>query len=158
MFLVCFFWTPIWFSSELVLEVWFNYWEFELLTYLLISISNKCVNETTIFFQTNNFLLNDFKTKNQITLKAKKKLPDCLNNRQGFFFFLLYFGCTMACMILIPQPWIKTTPSAMEVQRLNCWTTKEVPRPHFLCPSAGSYWLKDPISGSETFCETTGGI
>ena len=33
----------------------------------------------------------------------------------------------MACGILVPQPQIKLTPSAMEVQSLNHWIAREVP-------------------------------
>ena len=33
----------------------------------------------------------------------------------------------MACGILVPQPGIKPTSLALEVQCLNCWITKEVP-------------------------------
>ena len=32
-----------------------------------------------------------------------------------------------ACGILLPQPGIEPTPFAVEVQILNCWTTREVP-------------------------------
>ena len=56
-----------------------------------------------------------------------------------FFFSLLHLE---ACGILVPQPGIKPTPPAMEVQSLNYWTAREVSymislvssltHPHFL--------------------------
>ena len=39
------------------------------------------------------------------------------------FFF---FGCT-TYQILVPQPGIKLAPPTLKVQRLNHWTTREVP-------------------------------
>ena len=34
----------------------------------------------------------------------------------------------MACGILVPQPGIKPVPPAVEVQSLNNWTAREVPK------------------------------
>ena len=41
------------------------------------------------------------------------------------FFFL--WPCCEACGILVPPLGIKPTPSAVEAQSLNHWTTREVP-------------------------------
>ena len=41
-----------------------------------------------------------------------------------FFFWL----CFSACGILVPQPGIAATPSALEACGLNWWTTSKVPR------------------------------
>ena len=46
-----------------------------------------------------------------------------------FFFFFLLFG---HAMWHLPRPGIKPTPAAVEVQSLNHWTTREVPKLH-LC-------------------------
>ena len=32
----------------------------------------------------------------------------------------------MACPILVPQPQIEPTPPALEVQSLNCWTSRGI--------------------------------
>ena len=79
----------------------------------------------------------------------KEALRLCLNNRQGCFsFFLLYFGHTMACMILIPRPRTKPMPSAMEVQRLHYGTTRKSCFCSFKCPnsymtSRKGWWAAD---------------
>ena len=44
-----------------------------------------------------------------------------------FFFFLIFWSCSLACRILVPQPGIKPVPPAVEVQCINHWTTREVP-------------------------------
>ena len=41
-----------------------------------------------------------------------------------------FFGCG-ACEILALQPGVETAPSALEVQSLNHWTVREVPRISF---------------------------
>ena len=46
----------------------------------------------------------------------------------------------MVCRILVPQPGTELMPSAMEVQILNHWTTREVPvvmliMPFISCPT-----------------------
>ena len=62
----------------------------------------------------------------------------------------------MACrMILVPEPGLEPTPSAVKAQSLNHRTAKEFPsedlkvwnlEPNFLILSSGSgaYWLCDP--------------
>ena len=45
-----------------------------------------------------------------------------------FFIFWLYHT---ACGIFVPQPGIKPAPPALEVLKLNHWTTKEVPKKAF---------------------------
>ena len=52
------------------------------------------------------------------------------------FFVCLFFGCTQH--VELPYPEIKPVPSALEVQSLNHWTTREVPLVIFQVPS-GSY-------------------
>ena len=48
------------------------------------------------------------------------------NLAEELFFF---FGPRhTACRILVPQPGIEPTPPTVEVQSLNHWTTREVPR------------------------------
>ena len=42
-------------------------------------------------------------------------------------YFCFYFSACMACGILVPQPGIKTTPPAGEMQSLNHWSMREVP-------------------------------
>ena len=44
----------------------------------------------------------------------------------NFFFF--FWPCSMACRILVPQRRIKPMPPALEMQSLNHWTAREVPR------------------------------
>ena len=49
--------------------------------------------------------------------------------RFGCSFKILFFVVgKVACGILVPQPGIKPAVSTMEVQNLNHWTTREVPR------------------------------
>ena len=71
-----------------------------------------------------------------------------------FYLFYLCFG-RVACRILIPEPGLEPTPSAVKVQSLNHRTAKEFPgedlkvwklEPNFLILSSGSaaYWLCDP--------------
>ena len=43
-----------------------------------------------------------------------------------FWFMFWYFG-HKACGILAPQPGIEPTPSALEGEVFNHWTTREVP-------------------------------
>ena len=43
------------------------------------------------------------------------------------FYFIFWLHCT-ACRILVPWPGIKPVPYALEVQSLNHWTAREVPR------------------------------
>ena len=56
------------------------------------------------------------------TVKAQEK---------GFCFVLLL--CHAACGILVPQSAIKSMPTTLEVQSLNHWTTRQVPKEGFLC-------------------------
>ena len=42
------------------------------------------------------------------------------------FFFFFWPHCA-ACRILVPQPGIEPTPPAVEAQKLNHWTAREVP-------------------------------
>ena len=42
------------------------------------------------------------------------------------FFFLMFWPCSMACGMSVPQPGIEPLPSAVEAQSLNRWSTKEV--------------------------------
>ena len=47
----------------------------------------------------------------------------------GFFkiYFLIFWLRHAPCGILVPQPGIEPVPRALEVQRLNHWTAREVP-------------------------------
>ena len=42
------------------------------------------------------------------------------------FCFVLFWLCHVACGVLVPQPGIKPTAPALEVQGLNHWTAGEV--------------------------------
>ena len=50
----------------------------------------------------------------------------CLVLRQNFFFFN-FLATPVACGILVPWSGIEPSPSALEVESLNQWTTREVP-------------------------------
>ena len=86
-----------------------------------------------------------------------------------FFFFILFFlnfwlHCP-TCGILVPGPGIKLSPSALEAQSLNHWTTREVPilcillLLLFLAAVSFLKWMRKLISWKggtkwETFLET----
>ena len=53
-------------------------------------------------------------------------MSEALGPRQGLW--LLKNLLAVACGILFPQPGIKPASPALEVQSLNHWTTREVPR------------------------------
>ena len=63
-----------------------------------------------------------------LSLLKKKKI----SSRSRFFkkclLIDLFWLCYMECRILISQPGIKPTPTAMEAWNLNLWATREVPR------------------------------
>ena len=40
-----------------------------------------------------------------------------------YLFFRSYFFAHTTCGILVPQPGVKPTPTSLEAQSLNCWTT-----------------------------------
>ena len=45
----------------------------------------------------------------------------------NLFFFLIFWPSWAACRILVPQPGRESMPTAVEAQRLNHWTSREVP-------------------------------
>ena len=55
--------------------------------------------------------------------------------RKAKFYFILAFifwPCPTACGILVPRPGIESTPPAVETRIHNHWTSREVPKCHFL--------------------------
>ena len=53
----------------------------------------------------------------------------------SILFYFIFWLCCSACGILVPLPGIKPASSALEVQSLNHWTTREIPDLHsFLDP------------------------
>ena len=52
----------------------------------------------------------------------------------GFVVYFLFRLCPVVCRILVPQPRIEPTPSAVEAQNLNHWTVREVPVCFFFIP------------------------
>ena len=64
------------------------------------------------------------------------------------FFFLKknfpfsFLAASVACQILVPQPWMEIMPSGLEVQGLNHWTTREVPFQSVLsvCEDSPDWW------------------
>ena len=66
-----------------------------------------------------------------VGLQSQTQLSDfhftwCLNS------FSFFWPCHAACGILVSQSGIELLSPALEAQRLNHWTTKEVPRSQFL--------------------------
>ena len=60
-------------------------------------------------------------------------------------FSFLFFGCD-ACGILVPWPGMKPTPPALEVQSLNHWSARQVPRVVILRALSVAYtleWMDD---------------
>ena len=53
------------------------------------------------------------------------------SRKSSWTFYFLAAPCA-ACENLVPCPGIKPTPSALEAQNLNHWTTREVPLLYFL--------------------------
>ena len=43
------------------------------------------------------------------------------------YIYIFFFFLAAACEILVPQPGTKPMGPTVEVQNLNCWTTREVP-------------------------------
>ena len=56
-------------------------------------------------------------------------LEKCLFNFLALFFF---WPCHRACGILVPSPGIEPMPLAIEAQKLNHWTARELPLCTFL--------------------------
>ena len=54
--------------------------------------------------------------------------PICQTNRKIRFSFLNFWPYPAAFGSLVPSPWIKLTPPALEVWSLNHWTIREVPK------------------------------
>ena len=43
-----------------------------------------------------------------------------------YFFFFFFWLCPGACCILVPQPWVKPMPPALEAWDLKHWTTRKL--------------------------------
>ena len=61
----------------------------------------------------------------EVDVRPTRNLLPC--HYAAFFFFLIFWSCSLACRILVPQPGIKPVPPAVEMQHLNHWTAREVP-------------------------------
>ena len=83
----------------------------------------------------NDFLLNSCVFAGQHRNWERWRVDMCLwEALLDPIFFLMFWPCSMACGMLVPQPGFEPLPSAVEAQSLNHWSTKEV-------ASLGRNWM-----------------
>ena len=69
---------------------------------------------------------------NKIFSQGGKKNQYLNCHHENKALFCLFWSRHAVCGILLPPPGIKPRPSAMDVQSLNHWTTREFPKQRFL--------------------------
>ena len=60
----------------------------------------------------------------------------------------MFFG-RVACGILVPQPGIEPTPSAVKVQSPNHWTAKEFPNLQYVNYTYNNSWERKRSKGEK---------
>ena len=95
-------------------------------------------------------------TQNQQKRKEDTELPGKLDSNSEpihyIFFFSFFWLRRAACRILDLRPGIKPVPPAVEAQRLNHWTTREVPIMFSIGPRSKNS-LKDELFSDFLFME-----
>lgn len=109
----------------------------------------KCfwMNELKECIWIKSFMENATKSFNGQVAEIIDKIKELFFRNSLKFQFLGGGGpCHTECGILVPRPGNESTPPVMEVQSLNCWTTRQAPNFNFFLYSSSKIAWKFKIS------------